>query len=295
MESESFEYVALNNGVDMPMLGFGTLNVTDLRECENMVIEAISLGYRMVDTAAAYGNEKFIGSAIRKSGVDREKLFLTTKLWIQDAGYEKAKKAFERSCKNLGTDYLDLYLIHQPFGDYYGAWRALEELYHEKRVRAIGVCNFSPDRLTDLCIYGEEIPCVNQVELHPFLHSMDGLSVMESFGVQAEAWGPLSEGGHGIFTHPVLSAVGEKYGKSAAQIALRWNIQRGVVVIPKSVKRKHLKENMEIMDFSLSKEDMEKIRELDIGHSEIIDHRRPSTVRMLSKFRLQEPEQKMAL
>ena len=225
------EFITLNNGVKMPLEGFGVFQVPDPAQCEQAVLDAIASGYRLIDTAAAYMNEKAVGEAIKKSGVPREELFITTKLWVQDASYEAAKKAIQTSLDNLGLSYLDLYLIHQPMGDYVGAYRAMEEAYKEGKLKAIGVCNFYPHRLADLCETVEVIPAVNQVELHPFFQQENALALMKEYGVVPEAWGPFAEGNHGIFTHPVLTLIGQKYGKSAAQVALRWNVQRGVVVI----------------------------------------------------------------
>ena len=282
------EYVTLNNGVKMPMEGFGVFQVPEAAVCEQAVSDALAVGYRLIDTAAAYFNEEAVGTAIRKSGIAREELFLTTKLWIQDAGYESAKRAFQVSLDKLGTDYIDLYLIHQPMNDYYGAWRAMEEMYGEGRIRAIGVCNFYPDRLTDLCLNAKVIPAVNQVELHPFFAQTSALENMKAFGVQPEAWGPMAEGKHGIFTHPVLTEIGAKYGKSAAQTALRWNVQRGVVIIPKSTHRERMEENFNIWDFSLSDEDMAAIATLDLGHSEIIDHSTAETAKFLNGWKIHD-------
>ena len=275
------EYVTLNNGVKMPLEGFGVFQVPDPAQCKQAVLDAINSGYRLIDTAAAYMNEEAVGAAIKESGVDRSELFITTKLWVQDADYESAKKAIESSLEKLGLDYLDLYLIHQPMGDYAGAYRAMEEAYKEGKLRAIGVCNFYPARLADLCETVDVIPAVNQVELHPFFQQEDALALMKEYGVRPEAWGPFAEGNHGIFTHPVLSSIGEKYGKSAAQVALRWNVQRGVVVIPKSVHKDRMEQNMNIWDFELSEEDMNEIAKLDIGHSEIVNHDDPNFVKML--------------
>lgn len=282
------EYVTLNNGVKMPMEGFGVFQVPEAAVCEQAVSDALAVGYRLIDTAAAYFNEEAVGAAIQKSGIAREELFLTTKLWIQDAGYESAKRAFQVSLDKLGTDYIDLYLIHQPMNDYYGAWRAMEEMYGEGRIRAIGVCNFYPDRLTDLCLNAKVIPAVNQVELHPFFAQTGALENMKAFGVQPEAWGPMAEGKHGIFTHPVLTEIGAKYGKSAAQTALRWNVQRGVVIIPKSTHRERMEENFNIWDFSLSDEDMAAITALDLGHSEIIDHSTAETAKFLNGWKIHD-------
>ena len=282
------EFITLNNGVKMPVEGFGVFQVPDPAQCEQSVLEAINSGYRLIDTAAAYMNEEAVGAAIKESGVDRSELFITTKLWVQDADYESAKKAIETSLEKLGLDYLDLYLIHQPMGDYAGAYRAMEEAYKEGKLRAIGVCNFYPARLADLCETVDVIPAVNQVELHPFFQQEDALALMKEYGVRPEAWGPFAEGNHGIFTHPVLSSIGEKYGKSAAQVALRWNVQRGVVVIPKSVHKDRIEQNMNIWDFELSEEDMNEIAKLDIGHSEIVNHDDPNFVKILHGLKVHE-------
>lgn len=288
MEDTMMEYITLNNGIKMPMEGFGVFQVADPAQCEQAVLDAIESGYRLIDTAAAYGNEEAVGSAIQKCGVKRSDLFITTKLWVQDASYEGTKKAFEISLKKLGMEYLDLYLIHQPMGDYVGAYRAMEELYKEGVIRAIGVCNFYPHVLADLCETVEVTPAVNQVELHPFFAQADALALMKEYEVVPEAWGPFAEGKHGIFTHPVLSSIGEKYGKTAAQVALRWNIQRGVVVIPKSVHKDRMEQNMNIWDFVLSDADMEEIAKLDIGHSEIVNHYDPGFVKMLHGMKIHE-------
>lgn len=282
------ESVKLNNGVEMPLEGFGVFQVPDPAQCEQAVLDAIATGYRLIDTAAAYMNEKAVGEAVKKCGVPREELFITTKLWVQDASYEGAKKAIETSLNNLGLDYIDLYLIHQPMGDYIGAYRAMEEAYKAGKLRAIGVCNFYPNRLADLCETVEVIPAVNQVELHPFFQQENALALMKEYGVRPEAWGPFAEGNHGIFTHPVLTEIGKKYGKSAAQVALRWNIQRGVVVIPKSVHKERMEQNIDIWDFALSDEDMAQIAQMDIGHSEIVDHSDPEFVKMLHSMKIHE-------
>ena len=282
------EFITLNNGVKMPLEGFGVFQVPDPAQCEQAVLDAIASGYRLIDTAAAYMNEKAVGEAIKKSGVPREELFITTKLWVQDASYEAAKKAIQTSLDNLGLSYLDLYLIHQPMSDYVGAYRAMEEAYKEGKLKAIGVCNFYPNRLADLCETVEVIPAVNQVELHPFFQQENALALMKEYGVVPEAWGPFAEGNHGIFTHPVLTAIGQKYGKSAAQVALRWNVQRGVVVIPKSVHKERIEQNMNIWDFQLSDEDMAEIAKLDIGQSEIVDHSDPAFVKMLHSLKVHE-------
>lgn len=275
------EYTMLSNGVKMPMEGFGVFQVRDPKECEQAVLDAISVGYRLIDTAASYKNEEAVGAALKKSGACRDDLFITTKLWVSDSSYEGAKQAFESSLQKLGLEHLDLYLLHQPMGDYYGAWRALEELYKEGRIRAIGVCNFYPHVLADFCETVEVTPMVNQVELHPFFQQPDALTLMQEYEVQPEAWGPFAEGKHGIFTHPVLTEIGAKYGKSAAQVALRWNVQRGVIVIPKSTHRNRMEQNFDIWNFSLTDEEMAAIAPLDIGHSEIVNHFDPNFVKAL--------------
>lgn len=282
------KYVTLNNEVKMPLEGFGVFQIPDEQVCENAVSDAIKSGYRLIDTAAAYMNEEAVGRAIAKSGVPREELFVVTKLWVQDAGYEKAKKAFETSLEKLGLDYLDLYLIHQPMGDYYGAWRAMEELYKEGNVRAIGVCNFYPAVLADFCETVDVIPAVNQVELHPFFAQENALENMKEYGVTPMAWGPLAEGKHGIFSHPVLTAIGEKYGKSAAQIALKWNVQRNVVIIPKSTHIERMEQNMDIWDFELTADEVAEISSLDLGKSEIVDHSDPAFIKMIHSLKVHE-------
>ena len=280
--------VTLYNGIQMPVMGYGTFQITDAALCEKCVSDALEIGYRLFDTAAAYRNEAAIGNAIRHSGISRQELFITTKLWVQDTSYEGAKQAIATSLHNLGLDTIDLYLIHQPMGDYIGAYRAMEEAYREGKLKAIGVCNFYPHRLADLCETVEILPAVNQVELHPFFQQEQALETMKAYGVHPEAWGPFAEGNHGIFTHPVLSAIGQKYGKTAAQVALRWNVQRGVTVIPKSVHKNRMEQNIDIWDFQLSQEDMEEIAKLDIGHSEIVDHSDPGFVRMLHSMKIHE-------
>lgn len=282
------ETVKLNNGVEMPLEGFGVFQVPDPAQCEQAVLDAIASGYRLIDTAAAYFNEEAVGAAIAKCGVPREELFITTKLWVQDASYEGAKAAIETSLKKLGLDYIDLYLIHQPMGDYIGAYRAMEEAYKDGKLRAIGVCNFYPNRLADFCETVDVMPAVNQVELHPFFQQENALALMKEYGVRPEAWGPFAEGKHGIFTHPVLTTIGQKYGKTAAQVALRWNIQRGVTVIPKSVHRERMEQNLAVWDFQLSDEDMAEIAKLDIGHSEIVDHSDPGFVKMLHSMKIHD-------
>ena len=280
--------VKLNNGVEMPLEGFGVFQVPDHAVCEQAVLDAIASGYRLIDTAAAYMNEEAVGKAVAKCGVPRGELFITTKLWVQDASYEGAKAAIDTSLRKLGLDYLDLYLIHQPMGDYIGAYRAMEEAYKAGKLRAIGVCNCYPQILTDICETVDVIPAVNQVERHPFFQQENALALMKEYGVQPEAWGPFAEGNHGIFTHPVLTKIGEKYGKSAAQVALRWNVQRGVIVIPKSVHKERTEQNIDIWDFRLSDADMAEIAKLDIGHSEIVDHYDPKFVQMLHQLKVHE-------
>ena len=282
------ETVKLNNGVEMPLEGFGVFQVPDPAQCEQAVLDAIACGYRLIDTAAAYMNEEAVGKAIAKSGVPREELFITTKLWVQDASYAAAKSAIQTSMAKLGVDYIDLYLVHQPMGDYIGAWRAMEEAYKAGKLRAIGVCNCYPHVLADICETVEILPTVNQVELHPFFQQENALALMREYGVVPEAWGPFAEGKHGIFAHPVLTAIGQKYGKSAAQVALRWNVQRGVVVIPKSVHKERMEQNLDIWDFQLSPEDMAEIAKLDLGHSEIVDHSDPKFVQMLHQLKVHD-------
>ena len=277
------EYVTLNNGVKMPKLGYGVYQ-TPPAETERCVREAIEVGYRSIDTAQAYGNEEGVGNAVAKSGLSREEFFITTKVWISNAGYEKAKVSIDESLKKLQSDYIDLLLIHQPFGDYYGTYRAMEEAYKAGKLKAIGVCNCYPHVLADICETVEVKPAVDQVELHPFFQQENALSLMKEYGVHPEAWGPFAEGNHGIFTHPVLTKIGEKYGKSAAQVALRWNVQRGVTVIPKSVHKERMEQNINVFDFTLSGEDMEAIRKLDEGESLFFSHYDPATVEMLTNM-----------
>ena len=282
------QYVTLNNGYKMPLEGFGVFQITDSLECEKVVLQALENGYRLIDTAAAYFNEQAVGQAIRKSQIARQEIFVTTKLWIQDYGYDNAKKAIDTCLENLGLEYIDLILLHQAFGDYYGAYRALEDAYKEGKIKAIGVANFYPDRLVDLCMNMEITPAVNQIECHPFFQRGEDIKIAQEYGVQIEAWGPFAEGGHNIFQHPVLIKIGEKYGKSAAQVVLRWNIQRGVIVIPKSVHENRIRENIDIWDFELSVRDMNEIRQLNIGKTEIIDHYSITVVKMLNAHKIHE-------
>jgi 2,5-diketo-D-gluconate reductase A len=278
--------VVLNNGVEMPILGFGVFQVTDLKECENGVINAIETGYRLIDTAASYMNETAVGIAIKNSGVAREDLFITTKLWVQDAGYEKTKKAFEKSLNKLQTDYLDLYLIHQPFGDVHGSWRAMEELYKNGKVKAIGVSNFQPDRIMDIITFNEVVPTVNQVETHPFNQQIENQKFLTDNNVQIESWGPFAEGKNNLFQNELLLSIAAKYKKSVAQVVVRWLTQRGVVAIPKSVKKERIKENFNIFDFELSIEDMESIATLDMKTSSFFDHRDPEIIKWMGGRKL---------
>ena len=275
------ENVILNNGVEMPVLGFGVYQVTDLNECETSVLDAINAGYRLIDTAQAYGNEVAVGKAIKKSGVARNELFITTKLWVSDVSYDKAKKAFEKSLKNLGLDYLDLYLIHQPYGDVHGAWHAMEELYKDGKIRAIGISNFQPDRVMDMIVFNEVVPAVNQIETHPFNQHIETQKFLIENKVQIESWGPFAEGRNDIFKNELLASIGEKYNKSIAQVILRWLTQRGVVAIPKSVRKERIIENFNIFDFKLSAGDMEAIATLDTGKSLFFDHRDPAIVKWI--------------
>ncbi|MFB7140750.1 aldo/keto reductase [Gottfriedia sp. NPDC056225] len=280
------ERVTLNNGVEMPILGFGVFQIQDENECEQAVFNALMAGYRLIDTAASYLNEEAVGRAIKRSGVPREELFITTKLWVQDTGYDRTKKAFEKSLERLQLDYLDLYLIHQPFGDVYGSWRAMEELYHEGKIRAIGVSNFHPDRLTDLIIHNEVIPAVNQVETHPFCQQIESHSMMKENSVQIESWGLFAEGKNNMFQNEVLASIAKKNNKSVAQVILRWLTQRGVVVIPKSVRKERIIENFNIFDFELSQDDIEKIVALDTNESLFFSHRDPEMVKWIGTRKL---------
>ncbi|PRY76534.1 diketogulonate reductase-like aldo/keto reductase [Alkalibacterium olivapovliticus] len=275
--------VKLNNGIEMPIEGYGVFQVSP-EETERCVTEALEVGYRSIDTAAAYGNEEAVGKAIKLSGIPREELFVTTKLWVSDQGYENTKLAFETSLKKLGLDYLDLYLIHQPFGDYYGSWRAMEDLYKEGKIKAIGVSNFEADRLVDLILNNDVVPAVNQIEVHPFLQQNEAKAVMEEYGVQIEAWGPLSEGANNIFENELLKEIAEKHQKSVAQVILRWHLDRGVIIIPKSVRKERMQENLAVFDFSLGQEDIEKIATLDLGKSTIIDHHNVEVVKQLNSL-----------
>ncbi len=277
------EHITLSNGVKMPQLGYGVYQVTQ-NECERCVLDALKVGYRSIDTAQSYFNEEQVGAAIEKSGIDRKEIFLTTKVWIEHYGYEETKKSVLDSMRKLRTDYLDLCLLHQPFSDYYGAWRALEELYESGKIRAIGVSNFYPDRLVDLCSFARIRPMVNQVEVHPLNQQVEAKKWMDKYDVQIEAWAPFGEGRCGMFENPVLNEIGAKYHKSAAQVILRWHLQRGVVVIPKSTHIERMQENLNVFDFELSSEDMEKIASLDTKTSAFFSHDDPGMVEWFVKM-----------
>lgn len=265
------ETIELRNQVTMPLLGFGVFQITDAAMCEQAVTEALKTGYRLLDTAACYGNERAVGNAVRNSGIHREDVFLVSKVWIQDAGYEQTKRSFYKSLENLQTDYLDLYLVHMPYGDYHGSWRAMEELYEEGRIKAIGVCNFLPDRLTDLILSHRIAPMVNQIELHPFCQQTELRKLMTQYQIQPMAWAPFAEGQNQIFTNPLLTEIGQTYGKTPAQVILRWLQQNKIVAIPKSVHAERINENFALDDFSLSHDDLSQIRGMDSGHSLILN------------------------
>ena len=280
------EYKTLSNGVKMPILGFGVYQVPDLAECERVVSDAISVGYRSIDTAQAYMNEEAVGSAIRKSGIAREEFFITTKIWISNYGYEKAKASLDASLEKLQTDYIDLVLLHQPFGDYYGAYRAMEEYYKAGKIKAIGISNFAPDRVADLAIFSDVTPMVNQVETHVFNQQVNARKTMDEYGVQIESWGPFAEGSNHLFTNETLVAIGSKYHKTAAQVALRYLIQRDVIVIPKTVHKNRMEQNFDVFDFVLTDDDMAEILKLDTGKSLFFSHTDPETVKALSSFKI---------
>lgn len=279
------QYVMLKNGIQMPMLGFGVYQIEDAVQCEQAVTDALTVGYRLIDTAAAYLNEEAVGRAISKSGIAREKLFVTTKLWIQDAGYENAKAAFQKSLDRLGLGYLDLYLIHQPFNDYYGAWRAMQELHKEGRIRAIGVCNFMPDRLVDLIAHNEIAPAVNQVEVNPFCQRVIDQKLMREKGVQMQSWGPFAEGRNNLFQNETLLDIAQEHGKSVAQVVLRWLMQRGVVAIPKSIHRERIEQNFDVFNFELNDIDMQRIAALNTDKSCFFSHYDPEVVSWLGTVR----------
>lgn len=278
--------VKLNNGVEMPILGLGVFQVSNLAECEQSVLTALETGYRLIDTAQSYQNETAVGNAIKKSGIDRKDLFITTKLWIQDTGYEKTKIAFEKSLNKLQLDYLDLYLIHQPYGDIHGAWRAMEELYKTGKIKAIGVSNFHPDRIADLMAFNEIVPAVNQIETHPFHQRTEDQKFLQENKIQIQSWASFAEGRNDIFKNEILSSIGKKYNKSIAQVVLRWLIQRGVAVIPKSVKKERIEENFNVFDFELSADDMNLIATLDTKETLFFDHRNPENVKRLTSYKL---------
>lgn len=273
--------VKLNNGIEMPQLGFGVFQVTDLEQCEQAVVDAINSGYRLIDTAAAYQNETAVGRAIKRSGVDRKDLFITSKLWVSDANYERAQKGIDQSLSNLGLDYLDLYLLHQPYGDVAGAWRALEEAYKDGKIRAIGVSNFYGDQLKNLELSNEVKPAINQIEVNPWYQQKSEVAFAQSDDIQVEAWAPFAEGKHQIFTNKVIAEVANKYGKSNGQVILRWLLQRGIVVIPKSVHKNRMAENINVFDFELTSDEMNALNNLDKGESQFFDHRDPRVIEQI--------------
>ena len=277
------KYVKLNNGLEMPILGFGVYQIQDYNECKKAVLNAIETGYRLIDTAASYKNEKAVGDAIKESGINRKELFITTKLWIQKNGYEDTKKAFNNSLEKLQLDYLDLYLIHQPFGDYYGEWRCMEELYKNGKIKAIGVCNFFADRLVDLIMHNEIIPAINQVEVNPFYQKNDYQTIMNEYNVQMQSWAPFAEGRNNMFTNEILLSIAKKYNKSIAQIILNWLVKRNIVVIPKSVRKERMEENFNIFDFELDESDIKLISSLDKNESSFFSHQDYKMVKLLSE------------
>lgn len=281
------EYIKLNNGVGIPILGYGTFQIPS-SIAEECVLNALNVGYRLIDTAAAYFNEKEIGRAIKKSKISREEIFVVTKVWIQDAGYENTMKAFYTSLKNLDLDYIDLYLIHQPYGDYYGSWKAMEELYRKGKIRAIGVCNFSMERFVDLYMNCTIKPMVNQIEFHPFFQQNQVQNLLKDYNCQIQAWGPLNEGQRNIFKHEILEEIAKKHDKTVAQIVLRWHIQKHIMTIPKTIHKDRMIENMNIWDFQLDSEDFKKIDQLNLGYSEIIDHQCYATAKNLNKYKIHE-------
>ena len=278
------KYVKLNNGVEMPILGYGVFQIKDLEECEKCVLDAIDVGYRLIDTAQGYGNERAVGKAVKKCGLPREELFITTKLWISNFGYENTKTSIEGSLERLDMDYIDLLLIHQPFNDYYGTYRAMEEFYKAGKLKAIGVSNFYPDRLIDLIKFNETVPAVNQVETHPYNQQIKAHEIMKKYGVQIQAWSPLANGRNNLFTDETLRTIGDKYNKSNAQVALRFLIQKGVSVIPKTVNKDRMKENFDVFDFELTEEEMEKITALDKAETLFFSHYDPEQVERLTSM-----------
>ena len=277
------QYVTLNNSVKMPILGFGVFQIADLQQCEECVLQALDTGYRLIDTASSYQNETAVGKAIHRSGIAREDLFITSKLWIRDAGYEKSHKAFEKALDKLQLDYLDLFLIHQPYGDVHGAWRAMEELYSEGKIKAIGLSNFQPDRVMDMIVFNKVVPAVNQMETHPFNQQIETQAFLKENNIQLESWGPFAEGRNNIFQNERLVSIADKYGKTVAQVILRWLTQRGIVAIPKSVHKERMVENLDIFDFELGAEDMTFIASLDTKTSSFFDHRDPKIVQWLGQ------------
>ncbi|HCY16559.1 MAG: 2,5-diketo-D-gluconic acid reductase [Curvibacter sp. GWA2_64_110] len=280
------EQVTLNNGTQMPILGFGVFQIENAQECERSVIGAIQTGYRLIDTAASYMNEEAVGKGIRQSGVAREELFITTKLWVQDAGFERTRQAIDKSLRRLQLDYLDLYLIHQPYGDVHGAWRAMEEAHRQGKLRAIGVSNFHPDRLMDIKVFNEIAPAVNQVEVNPFQQQIESAAFMKELGVQAQAWAPFAEGRNNLFQNEVLVDIGARHGKSVGQVVLRWLIQRGIAALAKSVHKERMTENIAVFDFALDEADMARITTLDTATSSFFSHRDPAMVKWMSERRL---------
>lgn len=279
--------VTLNNGITMPLLGFGVFQITDPAACEQSVLDALEVGYRLIDTAASYQNETQVGNALRRSGIARDELFVTTKLWLQDTHYEGAKAQFERSLNRLQLDYVDLYLIHQPYGDVHGAWRAMEELHQAGKIRAIGVSNFHPDRLADLMAFNKTVPAVNQIEVNPFNQQLQAAPWMQSRGIQPEAWAPFAEGRNGLFQHPVLTAMAERHGKQVGQVVLRWLLQRGIVSLAKSVRKERMAENFAVLDFALDDDEMRRITALDTATSAFFSHRDPAMVEWLTQRKLE--------
>ena len=280
--------IQLNNGITMPMLGFGVFQITDEKECEASVLTALKTGYRLIDTAACYGNERAVGKAIKESGLARSEVFISSKVWIQDAGYEKTKESFRKTLENLQTDYLDLYLIHMPYGDYYGSWKAMEELYEEGKIKAIGVCNFETDRLVDLILNNKIVPAINQIELHPFHQQTSLREVMKKYEICPMAWAPFAEGMHHIFTNEILQKIGEKYGKTPAQVILRWLQQEQIIAIPKSVHEERIQENFNVEDFTLEKEDIAEIEKMDNAHLPILEIRSLEEVYRLYNIRFKQ-------